>query len=358
MVVTGLQLLNFRNYEALQLDDFDPNLNILYGDNAQGKTNMIEALYFLSTGKSFRDYSDTRLIRYGSDKAYLRLNYDTSQMRGKLEALLYSEGKKSIKVNGLAIKRLSELLGNAVTVLFSPEDLKTVKESPGLRRRFMDMELSKINPSYYVSLQNYLTVLKNRNKLLKLKSQDATLFSVYHEKMAEEAEKLIGRRMRFVRMLNKHAEKTHLELTENKEMLKIRYKCSADPESVRQSLLEKWNKSLGREMEAGTLYGPHREDLEIYINDEDTKIFASQGQQRTAMLSLKLAVVQIIKETLGQTPILLLDDVFSELDQKRRKLLVETIKGVQVFITTTHDLLSPGQGCHYKITAGSVKRTV
>jgi len=355
MVITGVQLLNFRNYQALKIGDIDQNFNILYGDNAQGKTNLIEAIYFLSTGKSFRDYSDARLIRYGSDKAYLRIDYDTGTLNGKLEAILYGEGKKSIKVNGIAIKRLSELLGNAVTVLFSPEDLKTIKESPGLRRRFMDMELSKINPSYYVSLQNYLIVLKNRNKLLKLKSQDTTLFSVYHEKMAAEAD----RRARFLEMLNRYAGEIHSNLTENEEILEIRYKCSADPDAARDSLYEKWEKSLKREMEAGTtLYGPHREDIEITINGKDTKIFSSQGQQRTAMLSMKLAVVRIVRESIGQTPILLLDDVFSELDKKRRKMLVDTIKDVQVFITTTHDLLNSTQGCHYKIMSGSAKRTL
>lgn len=356
MQINGIKLVGFRNYQDTEIQAFDPKINIFYGKNAQGKTNLLEAIYFLATGKSFRDFSDARLIGYDKKQAYLRMNYAQKGVPGKIEAFLLGEGKKSIKINGLNIRKLSELFGNVITVVFAPEDLKTIKESPGLRRRFIDMEISKMQVSYYLTLQKYLQILKNKNKLLKMPKKEEALLTVYNEQMAQEGQKIILKRGQFISQLQQYVQEIHRALTNGAENLELRYKCCVDAAEIQIALFEKWEKNKKKEIEAGTtLYGPHREDMEIYINGKDSKVYASQGQQRTTMFSLKLAVVHMIQKQLGQSPIFLLDDVFSELDEERKKMILRQLGECQVFLTVARDTPLTFQGKQFKIENGTVK---
>lgn len=333
MVIKRLKIKNFRNYEQLNLAELDPGINVLFGNNAQGKTNLLEAIYYLSCAKSFRSGSDAKLIREGCSFSLLSAEYKLASHAGQVEAALLQNGKKSIKINGMPIRKISEMLGVINAVIFAPEDLRTIKESPGLRRRLMDMEISKIRPSYYVDLQQYLIALKNKNKLLKDHSAKKELIEVYNEALIEYGSRIIQKRSQFIHMLANYAGMTHTELSGGEE-LKIIYRSSVDEKQISESLRKKVESVYQREREVGiSLVGPHRDDLLILMNQKDAKEYASQGQQRTAMLSIKLACSEIAHWATGESPIILLDDVFSELDKTRRERLLSFVKKNQVFIT-------------------------
>ena len=313
--------------------EFSPGKNIIVGENAQGKTNFIEAINYLSCLKSFRTASEEQLIREGCDAAYLACEYKRRDHNGKIEAMLHKGGKKSIRVNGLPIQRVSELLGKINTVIFAPEDLRTLKESPGLRRRLIDIEISKVRPSYYTSLQQLNSILKNKNTVLKQKLPDRTLIEVYNDAIVAHAEKIVSMRAAYIEKLSKYAAESHRMLNGSEE-LKIRYRSCCDPANIKATLSEKLAAVLESERERGfCLTGPQREDFEILINEKPAKLFGSQGQQRSCMISIKLAVARIAYESTGEYPILLLDDVFSELDTKRAAALFSAIENMQVFIT-------------------------
>lgn len=331
MRVEKIKLKNFRNYEFLEIGGFSGEINIITGKNAQGKTNFIEAVNYFSTGKSFRDFSDIRLIKHGESAAYLGMEYK-DRIPSKIEAAIFGEGKKSIKINGMSIKKLSELFGSFYTVVFSPEDINTVKESPGLRRRFLDIEISKIYPAYYSDLQKYNEALKAKNKLLKEKTINNSLIEAYNIQLARYASDIIKKRYIFINNINKTSSEIHYGIAN--ENINILYKASAEPENTEEILLNKYQKLMEREKFTGiTLAGPHREDFEIFVNGKSIKIYGSQGQQRTAMLSVKLAAANIIKSSTGKSPVILLDDVFSELDEFRQKSILKAVSDSQVFIT-------------------------
>lgn len=336
MHITKLALRDFRNFEALTLEDLNPGINVFAGRNAMGKTNLLEAVNYLSCARSFRGAPDAKLIRDGQAFAGIFAQYAADSHRGKIEIGILGEGKRSVRLNGLPVRKISELMGALNSIVFAPEDLRIIKEAPSLRRRMMDMELCKISPGYYRSLQSYSLALKSKNKLLKNPRADAGVLSAYSEQMAAYGEQMIEERAAFVEQLNACTARFYHNLQGVSEGIEIRYKCSAEVENARESLLAKMQANAAREREMGVcLTGPHREDLEILINGRDSKIYASQGQQRTAMLAIRLASLEVAQAQTGEAPILLLDDVFSELDRRRRESLMEVVSGNQVFITCT-----------------------
>lgn len=336
MHITKLALRDFRNFEALTLEDLNPGINVFAGRNAMGKTNLLEAINYLSCARSFRGAPDAKLIRDGQAFAGIFAQYAADSHRGKIEIGILGEGKRSVRLNGLPVRKISELMGALNSIVFAPEDLRIIKEAPSLRRRMMDMELCKISPGYYRSLQSYSLALKSKNKLLKNPRADAGVLSAYSEQMAAYGEQMIEERAAFVEQLNACTARFYHNLQGVSEGIEIRYKCSAEVENARESLLAKMQANAAREREMGVcLTGPHREDLEILINGRDSKIYASQGQQRTAMLAIRLASLEVAQAQTGEAPVLLLDDVFSELDRRRRESLMEIVSGNQVFITCT-----------------------
>lgn len=336
MHITKLALRDFRNFEALTLEDLNPGINVFAGRNAMGKTNLLEAVNYLSCARSFRGAPDAKLIRDGQAFAGIFAQYAADSHRGKIEIGILGEGKRSVRLNGLPVRKISELMGALNSIVFAPEDLRIIKEAPSLRRRMMDMELCKISPGYYRSLQSYSLALKSKNKLLKNPRADAGVLSAYSEQMAAYGEQMIEERAAFVEQLNACTARFYHNLQGVSEGIEIRYKCSAEMENARESLLAKMQANAAREREMGVcLTGPHREDLEILINGRDSKIYASQGQQRTAMLAIRLASLEVAQAQTGEAPVLLLDDVFSELDRRRRESLMEIVSGNQVFITCT-----------------------
>ena len=336
MILTELALNNYRNYKRAEISSLSHSINLILGENAQGKTNLLEAVYFLSCGRSFRTSSDQKLIREGSEGAYLKAAYKTAYSSGKIEAALLSDKKKSIKLNGIPVKKMSDVIGRLNTVLFAPEDLKTVKEAPSLRRRLIDIEISKLSPLYYVTLQRYASAVKEKNVLLKERQPSFEIIDAYNEQIALYGSKIIEKRREYLRLLSSLSSTEHEKLTGGKEALTIRYKSCAEGEDIYNELKEKLTVGFEREkINNVSLIGPHREDLEILINGADSKTMASQGQQRTAMISVKLACAYAAKRLSGETPVLLLDDVFSELDNKRIERLLSSVENFQVFITST-----------------------
>ncbi len=358
MVLSSLTLKNYRSYASLAVR-FEGGINILKGRNAAGKTNILEAIGILSYGKPFRTQREAECIRDGSETAYIRGGIEKKQGRLQIEALLSVLEKKSLKVNGEPVRRMGELLGNFNAVVFSPEDLKVLRESPSHRRRFVDMEISKLHPAYFYELQEYGKALAQKNALLKSKmpeNQLKKLVSIYNEQLAAHGEKIIRARQAFLGRLDGTGRGVHKELSGG-EALELRYRCSVTGSDIRQALFDKMDKSLPSEIEQGfCLYGPHREDFSVLLGGAEVKAYASQGQLRTAMLSLKLATFDIARADFGESPVLLLDDVFSELDEARQAALLTRIKGAQCFITTAVPVKNAG-GAVYTVADGAAWAT-
>lgn len=341
MVVKNISLQYFRNFEKINLELSD-GINILYGLNAQGKTNFIESVYFCATGRSHRTNYDRELIKFAQNEAHIQIYVQKDSLTDRIDVHIKKEGKKGIAVNGIAVKRLGELFGVLLTVIFSPEDLQLVKAGPSERRRFMDMEICQLSPVYYYELQQYYKILKQRNGLLKdiqKKNELKETLFVWDEQLVGHGVKIMKYRADFINKINKLSSGIHRKITDGAEKMEVIYKPGVKP----QEFLEKLNKYAERDMAQGvTSVGVHKDDLNFQINGQDTRIYGSQGQQRTVSLSLKLAEIDLIKEEKGETPVLLLDDVLSELDKTRQNCLLESINGVQTVITCTgmEDMLS------------------
>jgi DNA replication and repair protein RecF len=342
MYIKSLELANFRNYTNASIT-LNRGLNIFVGENAQGKTNVAEAIYYVGNLKSHRAVRDRELIKWGAQRAYIKADVVKETGENTLEFLINSEDKKSVKINGVNAGKMSEVLGNAYVVIFSPEDLKLVKEGPSIRRRFIDTELNQIRPRYHYALAQYNRVLIQRNNLLKsiIKSPSLkTMAEVYGEQLAEYGGFISSVRFEFVKKLSMISKIIHRKITDGREELEVNYKCSTgntlQREEIKKRLLEYYINNIDDDVSRGyTQKGPHRDDLEIKINGIDVRTFGSQGQQRTAALSLKLSEIDIIKSEVSEYPVLLLDDVMSELDLKRQKYLLETLKIVQTVLTCT-----------------------
>lgn len=344
MYIESLYLKSFRNYKETTIE-FSKNYNIIYGENAQGKTNIIEAIFLCASGRSHRTSKDSELLNVSSNNYYIKLDSVKEKENLSIEILHEKERKKIIKLNEIPLKKMGDLMGNLLAVIFSPEDLSVINEGPSQRRRFIDITLSQIKPSYFYDLQQYNRILLQRNSLLKEIQNNRSLIDtldIWNIKIAETAARIIKVRYDFISRLGNTAKSSHSILSSNNENMQILYASSvkadnfSEVDKIKEIFINELNRIRNIEIKRGTtLKGPHRDDYEIYINDMDVKSFASQGQKRTVVLSIKLAELQIIKEETGEYPILLLDDVMSELDYRRREILFDSINNIQTFITCT-----------------------
>ncbi len=334
MVIKSLKLKNYRNYELLDMT-FDSKTNILYGDNAQGKTNILEALYLSGTTKSHRGTKDRDLIQFGREESHLETIVEKKGMEFQIDMHLKKNSPKGIAINKIPIRKASELFGIVHFVFFSPEDLNIIKDGPAGRRRFIDLELSQIDKVYLSNLSNYNRIINQRNSLLKeLYHQDHLMdtLDIWDMQLAEYGTKVIESRKQFIRQVNQIIADIHYRLTGGRERIELSYESSLGSLSLEQAL--KKNRERDIRMKS-TSVGPHRDDLCFLSGDLDIRKFGSQGQQRTAALSLKLSEIELVKEVIKDTPILLLDDVLSELDKHRQNYLLDSIHDIQTVITCT-----------------------
>lgn len=333
MLITNIKLKNFRNYKELNLE-LSNGINIFYGDNAQGKTNIIESIYLSAIGKSFRTNKDNELINFNEKYSEIIINYSKKDRNGKIKIEL--SDKKNIYLNDIKLKKLSELLGNINIVIFTPEDINILKDGPSSRRRFLDIMIGQLRPNYIYILNNYNKVLDQRNnylKQIKYENKSEELLEIWDEKLAEYGEKIFNYRNEFFEKIKNKIEKIHNNITEDKEKIKLEYLSSCENKNYFLNILKN-NKKIDI-IKGYTNKGIHRDDFMVYINNTLVNIYGSQGQHRTAMLSLKKAELEVIKDDIGEYPILLLDDFMSELDEKRRNNFLQSIEDMQVIITCT-----------------------
>ncbi len=355
MYIKKIKLTNFRNYKEQEIE-FEKNINIFYGDNAQGKTNIIESIFMCSLGKSFRTNKDAEVIKFNEENTSIITEYEKSDRDGKIKIEL--NNKKSIYVNGIKIKKLSELLGNINTVLFTPEDINILKDTPQKRRRFLDIMIGQLRPNYVHLLNMYNKTLEQRNnylKQIKLENKPEEMLEIWDEKLAEYGEKIYIYRNEFIEKIKSKINKIHNGITDEKEELKIEYISNCNNKEEYLNLLKERRKV--DIIRGNTTKGIHRDDFNIYINDKLVNIYGSQGQNRTVVLSLKISELQVIYDEIGEYPILLLDDFMSELDEKRRRNFLENIKNTQVIITCTDKIEIPNLDYKiYNVKEGTVNK--
>ena len=339
MKIKKLFLQNFRNYERENFE-FSDGLNILFGKNGQGKTNCAEAVFYLCTGTSLRIRHDKQLIRMGAECANIVAEAENRYGRVTIEADIY-ENKREIRVNGSKIHKNADLMGHINSVFFSPGELRPIQDGPDERRRFMNISISQTSPAYYTALLRYNKILDQRNTLLKNRDVDLVLdtLPVWDEQLCKYAAIIVKKRAEFVEKLAPYAKEYHAFLTDGGEELVIKPDrvYEGEESEISKKLLTRLENNYEKDLRLGfTTVGPHRDDLEVTIGGVDAKAYASQGQTRTAALALKLSEVQIFKALSGESPILVLDDVMSELDLPRRKKLLKCISELQTVLTCTH----------------------
>ncbi len=336
MKIRNISLMNYRNYNQLNIE-LGKDVNVFQGENAQGKTNILESIYYCAFGRSHRTNKVKDLIMWDKKSAQIRIYIEKDRLDKTIEMNLLSDGRKSISVNKVKLTKIGDLLGVLNVVMFSPEDLKIVKESPGIRRRFLDMEISQLDKQYYNALVAYNKVLAERNALLKSRRIDKNVLDIYDIKLSEHASYIARQRVNYVSMLNSYGRSIHQEITTQKEEIRYVYKSSFSLEgNLKDNLKSELIRKREIDIDRGTTSaGIHRDDLLIFINDVDAKDFGSQGQQRTAVLTMKFSSLEIIKKVKGEYPILLLDDVLSELDLSRKKFILKSIENIQTVITCT-----------------------
>ena len=365
MIITRAQLNQFRSYESCVLAPCE-GVNVLLGDNGQGKTNVLEALYLTCTGRSHRTRQDRELVRWGADFASVKVEAERRDGSHEVEIILPGSamaGRRKLKIAGQEASRSGELMGHVTGVLFSPEDLRTVKDGPAERRRFVDMALSQIKPAYYYALQRYARALKQRNEVLRAAQAAPSLMGTldsWDEQLASAGSELMVRRRAYIARLSALAADIHDEISDGRERLEIRYLPSVtmgdDPQSALDMLFAARENDVRR---MTTSVGAHRDDVQLMIADRDVRAFGSQGQQRTAALAMRLAELSVMREELDEWPMLMLDDVMSELDPGRRRQLVKRLDGIQTFITCTDedDLAGAGVGRAWRVENGQLKET-
>ncbi|MGN0269858.1 MAG: DNA replication/repair protein RecF [Candidatus Weimeria sp.] len=334
MIVKSLELKNFRNYERLSID-FDPSTNIIYGDNAQGKTNILEAICVSGTSRSHRGSRDKDMIRFGEQEAHIRTIVEKNSSEYRIDIHLKNNHSKGIAINKVPIKKSSDLFGILNIIFFSPEDLAIIKNGPDKRRRFIDMELCQIDRVYLYNLTEYSKTLNQRNKLLKdivFNKKLLDTLPVWDDKLAEYGSKIIKRREEFVETIAPLVSELHRQISNDREEVELFYEKNVSAEGMREAL----DFSYDNDIRLGsTTKGPHRDDLRFDLGGVDLRKFGSQGQQRTAALSLKLSEVTMMEKETGEKPVLLLDDVLSELDSNRQKDLLKSLSDTQTLITCT-----------------------
>lgn len=340
MYIQSLELADFRNFEKLQVT-FSEGTNIFYGDNAQGKTNILESLYMTATTKSHRGMKDRDMIRFEKEEAHIRSVVFKNDIDYRIDMHLRKSRSKGIAINGQRIKKAAELIGLLNIVFFSPEDLAIVKNGPSQRRRFMDMELCQLDASYMHDLNQYTKIVEQRNRILKDiydHPEFMPMLDVWDEQLADHGIRIIQRRQAYIRELNDILSSVHEKLSGGRESMYLGYEPNTDAEKMKEAVREARRTDRHLKM---TTVGPHRDDFSFigrYPGREeeiDLRRFGSQGQQRTCALSLKLSEIEIVKKKTGENPILMLDDVLSELDSGRQEYLLDTIGGLQTFITCT-----------------------
>ena len=353
MWINKIKINNFRNYNNEEIN-LNKNINVFYGENAQGKTNIIEAIFLCSMGKSFRAKQDKEMIKLNENNSIVEIEFFKSDRDGKIKIQLGN--RKMVFVNGIKIKKLSELLGNLNIVIFTPDDINILKGGPQNRRRFLDIMISQLRPNYMHILNLYIKTMEQRNNYLrqiKEEHKDENLLEIWDEKLAEYAIKIYEYRKEFIEKIIKKLDIIHKNITNGEEQIELEYVTECDSKEKYLKLLKERRKL--DIIKGFTTKGVHRDDFMIYINKKDIKIFGSQGQNRTAMLSLKLAELQVIYDEIGEYPILLLDDFMSELDKTRRKNFLENIEGTQVIITGTEKLdIENLEYLEYNVSNGKV----
>ena len=334
MIIKSIELSNFRNYEKLNIQ-FDNGTNILYGDNAQGKTNILEAAFISGTTKSHKGSKDKEVIRFGQEESHIRTIVEKNEKEYQIDMHLRNRGSKGVAINKIPIKKASELFGILNIVFFSPEDLNIIKNGPAERRRFLDAELCQLDKVYLSDLTKYNKILNQRNKLLKdicFRPDLMETLSVWDMQLIETGKRIIKRRKQFIEELNDIIGQIHSNISGGREKLNLKYEPNIEDIFFADELLKAKQKDLKI---CQTTVGPHRDDMLFSVNDIDIRKYGSQGQQRTSALSLKLAEIEIVKKSIHNTPLLLLDDVLSELDSNRQNYLLNSISDIQTIITCT-----------------------
>ena len=370
MRIKRLKVENFRNLEKLDIE-FSDGVNIIYGNNAQGKTNIIEAIYIFSFGKSFRANKDIELLKF--DKEYFLSNIEIMKKDRELEMDFGFDkisNKKMIKVNGVIQKKISDIIGKLNVVVFKPEDIKIVTDAPSVRRKYIDYLISSISKGYLENITKYKKVLEERNNLLKeikiklkgnrvLEKNDEDFLDVYDKLLSKLNCEIYNERKRVIEKLNNYIYGIHLKLTENyinNEKLHIKYVSNVEEDI--QKMYNNLNKSRLNDISKGyTSLGIHRDDYIISINSLDVSIYGSQGQKKSSIISLKLSELKVIEEVIGEKPVLLLDDYMSELDERRRLKFLDIIEDIQIIITTTHKISIDGkENTYFYVDNGKIER--
>ena len=355
MFIEKIELENYRNYNKQEII-FNKDINIIYGNNAQGKTNIIESIFLCAYGKSFRTKKDTELIQFGKEKAEVNIYYQKEDRKGKIKAEI--DNKKTFYINEIKQKKISEIVGKINIIIFTPDDIDIIKEGPERRRKFLDMMISSLRPNYIHLLNSYNNVLEQRNnylKQIKYDNKKEEMLDVWDEQLAKFSEKIYEYRKTFIEKYKEKINTIHKMITKSgKEEIKIKYFSNGNnKEKYLSDLIKNREIDIGRGF---TATGIHRDDFVIYINGKQISVYGSQGQQRTAILTLKLCELEIVKEEIGETPILLLDDFMSELDFERRNSLLENIRGNQVIITCTDKLELENNSSIFLVEEGSCKK--
>ena len=337
MYIEKIKLINFRNYLEQEII-LNKNINIFYGDNAQGKTNILEAIYICSIGKSYRTNKEKEIINFNKENLIVEINYEKKEINNKIK-LEINNIKKIFYSNGIKLKKLSEILGNINIVIFGPDDINLLKGPAKNRRKLLDIMISQLKPKYIYNLTQYLKILEQRNNYLrqiKYENKEKNIIEIWDEKLAEHAEIIFNFRKEFINKINNKINNIHNKITENKENINIEYISNFEE---KQKYLINLKNNINEDIKKGyTNLGIHRDDFNLFINNKKINIYGSQGQHRSAILSLKITETEIIYEEIDEYPIILLDDFMSELDNKRIKNFLENIKNNQIIITCTEKI--------------------
>lgn len=367
MKIHRIALENFRNI-GRETFDLSAGTNVIFGENAQGKTNFLEAVYYLTGGKSFRGVKDRELIREGAAEAGIYAEIETPHLQYTIGARLYTAGRRKVEVNGVPVRNTAELSQRFRAVLFSPEDLYLIREGAAARRKFMDMAFSQLRPNYAQLLTKYNRLHEHKTRILRdwrVKPSMLDVLPTFDQQMAETGALLIGYRAVFLDKISSYAKSIHHDISGEKEALSLRYKTVstiddpfAPPAVLKEQILRHTASHRDAELAAGSvLSGPHKDDLEINIDGRPAKTYASQGQTRTAALSLKLAERELFFTDTGEYPVLLLDDVLSELDRRRRDFVLNRISNGQVLITLCDSGDMAGyEGKKFEICSGTIRK--
>lgn len=355
MYIKNINISNFRNYKEQKIE-LQEGINLFIGDNAQGKTNILEAIFLCAIGKSFRAKKEKELVKMGEENSLIEIEYEKSDRNGKIKIEL--NDKKIIFINDIKQKKLSDILGNINIVMFSPDDIEILKSGPAKRRKFLNILISQLRPKYVYCLNMYLKTLEQRNNYLrqiKLENKPKEILEIWDEKLAEYAYYIWSYRNEFIEKIKNKINQIHSNITDNLEEIKLKYitDCKNKEEYIRE-LKKSWEQDIQR---GYTTKGIHRDDFYIFINGKQVNIYGSQGQNRTVILSLKLSELEIMYDEIGEYPILLLDDFMSELDGKRRENLLKSISNTQILITCTEKFTISNKMCKtYFVNNGNVQK--